>query len=241
MIFEKKKENMFTKNDEAIIETLKNIVHGLSLFLGNDTEIVLHSFKDNEHSVVAIENGYITNRKVGSTLTEAGSKIIKDIVSKDKNLIGPYRSLSPNGILLRSVTISIKNKNKLIGLLCINMDINRVIQAEEFLKPFVHFEDQKISNGDLEKRGTALLSNLKDQIFEEAIVKVESKGQIPQKEKNKFIVEDLYQKDFFNLKDSVEFVAKKLRVSIFTIYNYIRDLKNGKGGKDGEKHNRKNS
>lgn len=232
---------MFTKEDELILGVLKNIVHALSLFLGNDTEIVLHSFKDNDHSVVAIENGYITNRKVGSTLTEAGSKIIKNIVSENKQFVGPYRSLSPNRRILRSTTIPIRNKNRLIGLLCLNMDINRIVQTEEFLKPFVHFEDQKISNGDLEKSGTTLLSNLKDQIFEEAILKVETKGEIPQKEKNKFLVKDLYQKDFFALKDSVEFVAKKLGVSIFTIYNYIRELKNEKGGKGGEEHNRKNS
>ncbi|MCX6088667.1 MAG: helix-turn-helix domain-containing protein, partial [Caldiserica bacterium] len=147
----------------------------------------------------------------------------------------------PNRRILRSTTIPIRNKNRLIGLVCLNMDINRIVQTEEFLKPFVHFEDQKISNGDLEKSGTTLLSNLKDQIFEEAILKVETKGEIPQKEKNKFLVKDLYQKDFFALKDSVEFVAKKLGVSIFTIYNYIRELKNEKGGKGGEKHNRKNS
>lgn len=228
---------MFTKNDEAIIEALKNIVHGLSLFLGNDTEIVLHSFKDNEHSVAAIENGHITNRKVGSTLTEAGYKVIKNIVAENKIIIGPYQSISPNRTLLRSVTIPIKNKERLIGLLCLNMDINRLMQAEEFLRPLLHFEDQKISNGDLKKSGTALLSNLKEQIFEEAILKVESKDIISQKEKNKLVVEELYQKDFFNLRDSVEFISNKLGVSIYTIYNYIRELKNREGGKNGQKHN----
>ncbi len=231
---------MFKKEDELILEALKNVVHGLSFFLENDTEIVLHSFKDIDHSVVAIENGHITNRKTGSTLTEAGSKIIKDIVSENKQFVGPYRSLSPNGRILRSITIPIRNKNKLIGLICLNMDINRVIQAEEFLKPFLHFENQIISNGNLEKSGSALLSSLKEQILEEAILKIETKGEIPQKEKNKFLVEDLYEKDFFDLKDSVEFVARKLGVSIFTIYNYIRELKNRKGGKDGEKYTRKN-
>ena len=220
---------MFTKEDELILEVLKNVVHGLATFLGDDSEVVLHSFKDTDHSVIAIENGHITMRQIGSTLTEAGSKIIKDIVSHEKNIVGPYKSISPNGRILRSITIQIRNKRKIIGLLCINMDISKLLQTEDFLKTFLSFENPKIAN-DLEKVGSAMLSNLKEQIFEETILKIETKGLIPKRDKNKFLVEDLFEQDFFALKDSVEFVAKKLGVSIFTIYNYIRELKNGKGG-----------
>jgi len=220
---------MFTKEDELILEALKNVVHGLATFLGDDCEVVLHSFKDVDHSIVAIENGHITGRQIGSTLTEAGSKIIKDVISHKKDIVGPYKSFSPNGRILRSVTIPIRNKRKLIGLLCINMDISKFLQTEDFLKTFLSFENPRNTN-DLQKVGSALLSNLKEQIFEETMLMVETKGPIRRRDKNRIIVKNLYGQDFFALKDSVEFVAKKLGVSIFTIYKYIKELKEMKGG-----------
>jgi predicted transcriptional regulator YheO len=127
------------------------------------------------------------------------------------------------------VTIPIRNKRKLIGLLCINMDISKFLQTEDFLKTFLSFENPRNTN-DLQKVGSALLSNLKEQIFEETMLMVETKGPIRRRDKNRIIVKNLYGQDFFALKDSVEFVAKKLGVSIFTIYKYIKELKEMKGG-----------
>ncbi len=232
---------MINKKDEQILESFKHIVKGLSLFLGPDTEIALHSFKDPEHSIIAIENGYITNRSVGSTLTEAGLKIVNELLSKQKDAIGPYKSISPDGKILRSITIPIRNeKRKIIGLLCLNTNISKFIEMEEFTTGFTNFPEEKIENGKLEKKGTTSLNNLEEHMFDEVLTRANSKGSIQKKEKNRFIVEELYKKDFFNLKDSVDFVAQKLDVTIFTIYNYLRAIKNRRGGKNGKKHYRKN-
>ena len=46
---------------------LKQIAHGLAQQFGSDCEIVIHDLKtqDLEHSIVYLENGHITNRKLG--------------------------------------------------------------------------------------------------------------------------------------------------------------------------------
>ncbi|MGB9695370.1 MAG: helix-turn-helix transcriptional regulator [Caldisericaceae bacterium] len=218
---------MFKKNDARTIESLKNVVKGLAAFLGDDAEVVLHSLEDMNHSIVAIENGHITGRVVGSSLTDAGRKIIKDVNINDKPFIGPYRSISPTGKILRSVTIPIKNPEKeVIGFICINMDIAKFLQLEKLVSDFTEFSREKISNGDLEKTGDNIeLEDLRRKIFEEVLVKSGAKGEIPLKERNKFIIEELYRRDFFRVKDSIDFVAQKLGVSIFTVYNYLRELK----------------
>ncbi len=217
---------MFTKKDEQIIESMKNVVKGLAALLGNDSEIVLHSLKDINHSVVAIENGHVTGRIIGSILTDAGKKIIKDVNVSKKVFIGPYRSISPSGRILRSVTIPIKNsEEEIIGFLCINMEIGKFLQIEELAKTFSTFSAEKIANGNLEKTGNIQLEDLRNKIFEEVLIKSGAKGDVPPKERNKFIVEELYRKDFFKIKDSIDFVAQKLGISIFTVYNYLRELK----------------
>jgi len=218
---------MIKKDDETIINSLKDVVKGLAAFLGSDTEVVLHSLKDPTHSIVAIENGRITGRTVGSALTEAGKKIIKDININKNPFIGPYRSISPTGKILRSVTIPIKNKQEeIIGFLCINMEIGKFLQIEEIAKTFSTFSTEKIANGELEKTADNIqVEDLRKKIFEEVLVRSGTKGDIPTKERNKFVIEELYKKDFFKIKDSIDFVAQKLGISIFTVYNYLRELK----------------
>jgi predicted transcriptional regulator YheO len=218
---------MIKKDDETIINSLKDVVKGLAAFLGSDTEVVLHSLKDPTHSIVAIENGHITGRTVGSALTEAGKKIIKDININKKPFIGPYRSISPTGKILRSVTIPIKNKQEeIIGFLCINMEIGKFLQIDEIAKTFSTFSSEKIANGELEKTADNIqVEDLRKKIFEEVLVRSGAKGDIPTKERNKFVIEELYKKDFFKIKDSIDFVAQKLGISIFTVYNYLRELK----------------
>jgi len=217
---------MMTKNDELVIESFKDVVKGLASLLGSDAEVVLHSLKNVDHSIVAIENGYITGRSVGNALTDAGKKIIKDIDIKNKTFIGPYRSISPTGKILRSVTIPIKNAEKeVIGFLCINIDISKYLQMEELSKSFSTFVTEKISNGNLEKTGDLQFENIRNMIFEEILMKSEAKGNTTSKERNKFVIEELFKRDFFKLKDSINFVATKLGISIFTVYNYLRELK----------------
>jgi predicted transcriptional regulator YheO len=43
--------------------------------------------------------------------------------------------------------------------------------------------------------------------------------------KNKYIVYGLYKKGIFDIKGSVVMVAKELKLSKYTIYSYIRELK----------------
>jgi predicted transcriptional regulator YheO len=216
---------MFKKNDEQIIESMKNVVKGLTALLGSDSEVVLHSLKDINHSIVAIENGHVTGRVVGSALTDAGKKIINEVNINKKTFIGPYRSISPSGKILRSVTIPIKNSEEIIGFLCINMEIGKFLQLEEFAKIFSTFSTEKIGNGKLKKTGNIQLEELRNKIFEDVLLKNGAKGEIPSKERNKFIIEELYRYDFFKIKDSIDFVAQKLGISIFTVYNHLRELK----------------
>ncbi len=225
---------MFSKEDERIVEILKPVVKGIAALLGKNCEVVLHSFKDMEHSVVAIENGEITNRHIGSSLTDSGLEILNDAIKKNKEIVGPYKSVSPTGTPLRSVTIPIRNKKgKLIASLCLNMDLTAAISIREFLKPLTEFvEDEKLS-GDVIKSSSPSIDGLMRKVFNEVVLKAGAKGNLPVSKRNKLIVRELYKRNFFQIKNSVNVAASKLGVSKFTIYNYLRELKEVKNG---EKH-----
>ncbi len=217
---------MFSKTDEEIINALKPVVKGIALLVGSDCEVVLHSFKDMEHSVVAIENGHITGRKIGSSVTDSGLEIIEEILSKGETIVGPYRGIAPNGKPLRSVTVPIRNKNgRLIGALCMNFDITKFINFKGIIDSFTVFPNEKVITDDINKSSSLSVEELMKEIFKEVLHATGAKGDLPPHERNRLIVKELYRRRFFQIKDSVDLVAKKLGISRFTIYNYIRELK----------------
>ncbi len=217
---------MFSKTDEEIINALKPVIKGIALLVGDDCEVVLHSFRDMEHSVVAIENGKITKRKLGSSMTDSGLEIIEEIVKQGKEIVGPYRGIAPNGKPLRSVTAPIRNKNgRLIGALCMNFSLSKIINIKDFIDTLTTFPNEQIITDDVAKSSSLSIEELMKQIFREVLLAAGAKGDLPPFERNRLIVKELYRRKFFQIKDAVDLVASKLGISRFTIYNYIRELK----------------
>jgi len=230
---------MPSKEDEAIIKALKPVTKGIAALLGKNCEVVLHSFMGSQHSIIAIENGEITNRKIGSSLTNSGLEILNEAIQNNKEIVGPYKSVSPTGIPLRSVTIPIRNrKSKLIASLCLNMNLTAAISLDEFLKSLTQFAEDKTVSKDISKNTPHSIIGLMKKIFDEVAYATSIKNNLSTNQKNKLIVKKLRKRQFFQIKNSVEFIADKLNVSQFTIYNYIREIKKseGDGGNNGKKH-----
>ena len=54
------------KNDRAVLQALETVVEGIAAAFGSNCEVVLHSLEDLGHSVIKIENGYVTGRDIVS-------------------------------------------------------------------------------------------------------------------------------------------------------------------------------
>ncbi|RLD19162.1 MAG: hypothetical protein DRI33_03380 [Caldiserica bacterium] len=230
---------MSSKEDEAIIKALKPVTKGIAALLGKNCEVVLHSFMGSRHSIIAIENGEITNRKIGSSLTNSGLEILNEAIQNNKEIVGPYKGISLTGIPLRSVTIPIRNrKGKLIASLCLNMNLTMAISLDKFLKSLTQFAEDKTLSKDISKNTSHSTIGLMKKIFDEVAYDTSIKNNLSISQKNKLIVKKLRKRQFFQIKNSVEFIATKLNVSQFTIYNYIREIKKseGKEGNNGKKH-----
>jgi len=110
------------------------LVDFLADFLGEDTEIVLHDLTDLEHSVVAIRNNHISGRKLGAPVTDLVLQILHDNDYSENNYLCNYKTHGKSGNLLKSGTFFIKNKkNKIIGILCLNMDIQKLYTLRKSL------------------------------------------------------------------------------------------------------------
>lgn len=205
-----------TRNDKKTLESYKLLIEGLAKYLGNSYELVLHSLEDLDNSVIAIFNGEHTGRKVGAPITDLALKMLDQIENGDENTI-VYFSQNKKGEPLKSATIAIKgDDNKVIGLLCINMYLNTSLKdILESLTP------NKAITENYNQNSTELIKSAYE--IEKANVLADSS--ILPSNKNKVIIERLYDKGIFQMKDAVPEIESLMCLSKNTVYLHIRNYK----------------
>ncbi|MFK5926571.1 MAG: PAS domain-containing protein [Desulfuromusa sp.] len=217
----------FTVADRKILAAHEDIVDSIAVFLGKHCEVTLHSLEDPEHAIIKIVNGHHTNRKSGAPLTEQGTQIIQDFLETNQHDLTCYTTSSAKGDPMRSLFTVICNDNKPIGLLGINFNMN--IPLTEFISTFSLFHQPAPHKADDTTEPSS--NNVEDLIHNAVsniVVEISSNINIPNHEKNKYIVSGLNEKGIFDIKGSVAMVAKELKLSKYTIYGYIRGSKENK-------------
>ena len=216
------KQIPLTRTDRLIIDSYYSVLDGLSEYLGNGFEFVLHSLEDLDHSAIKIINGHYSGRTVGAPITDLALNLIKGISnenSNNKNRI--YHNRSKKGSPIRAATLPISGENnRIIGLICINfyMDLPLISLLESWYRKNNEFNDV---SEILSENSNDLIS---DSLSEAKSLVLRSEG-IPRQNQNKAIIEILYQKGIFKLKDSVQRVAEMLAISPNTVYLHLRATK----------------
>jgi len=109
-------------------------VEFLGQALGKNCEVVLHDLTRPDNSIIAIANGELSGRTVGGPVTDFALKILKRGKTENKPFIANYRGKNMNGNICRSSSYFIHDsEGKIIGVLCINIDITSFINARNFL------------------------------------------------------------------------------------------------------------
>lgn len=211
------KFNPFSDEDHAILASYFPVVDGIAALIGDHCEIVLHSLEFLEHSAIYIVNGHNTNRTIGSPITDRAlwslHHMQTDSVSK------PYFTRAKGGVLMKSITIAIRNgKQHVIGLICINLNLD--VPVSQFLSHFIAPQDP-----DSNVNFASSVEELVAQTIESTIEEVCSDRAVANNNKNRQIVVNLFEKGIFDIKDAISQVAARLDISRHTVYLYIRQMK----------------
>ncbi|MBS4537155.1 PAS domain-containing protein [Clostridium sp. D2Q-11] len=200
------------------------LVDGISRTLGSNCEVVLHDIKNPQHSVIAISNGHVTGRKVGSPMTERGLMAIRN-KEYEKNLI-KYKNVTNDGRTLKSSTLFIKDQSdEVVGCLCINLDISEFVVAKKVITELTETIDEF---GKYKETQETYGTNINDILYSVVGKVLEGIGKpvaYMNKEEKVEIVKILDEKGTFLIKGSVEYVAEVLCVSRYTIYNYLDEIR----------------
>jgi predicted transcriptional regulator YheO len=222
LITEAREEQIrLTDSDREILRALEPVVDAIATLFGNNCEVLLHSLEDLSRSVVKIANGHVTGRSEGSPITDLGIKTIRNAHSGAGDVVGSYFSKTSTGKTLKSVTALIRNESKPIGLLCINLDLS--VPLEDVLRTFaVNWNGSGVESPENFAMSSEELIHV---TLDKAIEKMSRERQISANTRNKKIVQELYQQGIFDIKGAVDLVAKELGVSRYTIYNYLREIR----------------
>ncbi|WP_213993231.1 transcriptional regulator [Sodalis sp. dw_96] len=216
-------ERPFSQVDHEILASYEAIVDGLAMLIGEHCEIVLHSLEDLKSSAIRIANGEHTGRKIGSPISDLALRMLHDMAGEDSSVSKAYFTRAKSGVLMKSVTIAIRNhEQRVIGLLCINMNLD--VPFSQVMQTFIPPETQENATA---VNFASSVDDLVAQALEFTIEEVNADRGVSNNAKNRQIVLNLYEKGIFDIKDAINQVADRLNISKHTVYLYIRQFKSG--------------
>lgn len=216
-----------TAGDNKILESYKSVCEGLSNYLGDSYEIILHSLGNLDHSAIKVLNGFHTGRSEGAPITNLALDILKEIKENgknDTNLV--YFTKNKKNEPMKSTTIPIKgDKGNIIGLLCINFYLNTPLA--DILDSLGYYGSQPpTASGE---HRDEIFSNNSSEMLSDTVQKTRMEiladSSISSSNKNKEIIARLYEKGFFNFKDSIINCANVLNISKNTVYLHLKNIK----------------
>ncbi|WP_077609239.1 helix-turn-helix transcriptional regulator [Clostridium sp. Marseille-P2415] len=206
----------------------------LTYFLGNvlsdNYEIALLDLREGKRCITAIANGQNSGRTAGAPLTDLALKIIKEGIWKKEPYLLNYNGLTKDKKPLISSTLFIKDGQELLGMLCLNVDIQIYrelcrsilnlggLSPEPPSREVINLspEHTETFTNDI---GDMITNTMPDYITENRI----PVNRLTQDEKIS-IVRQLNEKGVFMLKGAVSEAALKLNCSDATIYRYLSKI-----------------
>lgn len=210
------------KTLHPILKAMIPMVEGIAKTFGKNCEVVLHDLRNYKSSIIAIENGHVTGRSIGSPMTESGLKAIQKGNTKE-NIIN-YTGKTMDGRVLKSSTMFIKDQiGEVIGSLCINFDMSTLLVAQNAIN-----EIMQTSNHDKVESTNYSVNFVNDVLSDIVSNTINQLGKpvaYMNKEEKVDIVKKLNDQGAFLIKGAIDYVAKVLCVSRYTIYNYLDEIK----------------
>lgn len=210
------------------LEEFFPFVDAIAETFGNNCEVVLHDLSKPEKSIIKIANGHVTGRTLGGPITNLGLLLLEKEKKSNKNkpLVG-YHTKTKKGIELKSTTIFIRNIiGKVVGCLCINIDLTPYKAAQSILEEFCKtsvFSDVNVELGSPEKFESSI-DSLINELLVQSIKKISKPLSYMAKEDKLMIIRDLKEKGLFLIKGAAKKIAKELNVSLPTIYKYLEEI-----------------
>lgn len=201
------------------LDSLKCVAHAIAAQFGTNCEVVIHDLSEGKlsASIVYIENGHVSNRKIGDGPSHVVLDAIHSDMSKVEDHLG-YLTRTKDGRILKSSTIYIRNDEGLVTyILAINYDITGFMMTENALKSFIGSEE----TGEETEKITNNVNDLLDDLIERSVKKIGKPVAYMTKEEKTAAIQFLNDSGAFLIQKSGDKVSKYFGISKYTLYSYI--------------------
>ena len=209
---------------EAQLDFYKRLAHALALQFGSGCEVVVHDLEaaDPSHSIVAIENGHVTGRKLGDgpshvvlEALHAGEERLEDRLA--------YLTKTADGKILKSSTVFIRDDHgRTVGIFAINYDITILRAMGDTIAEVVGTGPSAPREPEPIVRSVA---DLLDDLIEQSVQLVGTPVALMTKEEKVRAIRYLNDTGAFLITKSGPKVCKYFGISKYTLYNYLDEAR----------------
>ena len=215
------------------------IVDFLGHVLGPDYEIALHELEDDSNRIIAIANGELTGRHIGSPLSNKMLEFVAGNLYETQNYVLNFESVSATGKTMCSNSMFIKGRHgELSGLLCINFDDSRyraisdhilklchpdLFVTDVLAQPLPESEDDISARSSPEKFRNSADAVALDAINRELERMGVTSGHLTHSERLQ-VITSLESAGIFLLKGAIKSAAAALGCSTASIYRYLSQI-----------------
>ncbi|WP_427889161.1 helix-turn-helix transcriptional regulator [Kribbella sp. GL6] len=201
---------------DAVFAAVLPVVDGIAATFGRKCEVVLHDYRKEDHSVIAV-SGNVTGREVGSPMSSIGLALRRqgDAAESDLN----YVTRTPDGRVIKSSTILLRTPDQhVVGALCINFEVTELRALGRLVGELA---------GELETPDAPTTTFSKDieSVIETVITEIEDElghpvSRLTISERTE-VFRMLDERGIFQVRRAIPLVAERLGLSRATVYNYI--------------------
>ena len=200
-----------------MFNNLCQIAQMISETFGSDCETVIHDCEHYGSFIAAIYNGHVSGRKVGDCVYITGEPVPEDAfanIDPGTNYMN-CQVVTTGGKTIKSSTIYFKSEHYHYGL-GINFDVSQYAGMRDAL-------DRLISTStklEEELHSRQSINQIMNECINSVGLPVEKMGKYDRMR----VVELLHERNVFQMQKAVPYVAERLKISRFTVYNYLREL-----------------
>ena len=203
--------------EEKRLEMLKQLAAGIAAQFGSNCEVVIHDVSSNhpDHSIVHIENGHVSGRKVG----DGASQVVLD--PRDHLC---YLTRTPDGKILKSSTLYIRNRRGAVtAIFSINYDVSGLMMIQSTIGDLLSTQDKE----QTEPERIINVNHVLDELIEQSVALVGKPVALMNKDDKVRAIRFLNEAGAFLVTKSGDKVAKYFGISKYTLYSYIDANKDG--------------
>ncbi|MBQ7801602.1 MAG: transcriptional regulator [Oscillospiraceae bacterium] len=208
------------------IDFCVKLAKGIARQFGPNCEVVVHDLcaAEVEHSIVAIENGHISGRRIG----DGPSHVVWEALKADPKLLEDrlaYLTRTEDGKILKSSTIFLRDDSgKPVGIFAINYDITMMKAMEDALHVFTAPEEPSQEPETI----THNVNDLLEELIKQSSKIVGKPVALMNKEDKVKAIRFLNESGAFLITKAGQRVCNYFGISKYTLYSYIDEAKGEK-------------